>query len=40
MPRILSLYTKLTSLKVTEDETFTDYIVKTKAIATSLKTVR
>lgn len=38
MPRILSLYTKLTSLKVTEDETFTDYIVKTKAIATSLKT--
>lgn len=38
MLRILSLYTQLPSLKMAEDETMTDYMVKAETAATSLKT--
>ena len=35
--RIIALYTELTSLKMTEDETTTDYVIRAETAATSLK---
>lgn len=37
-PRIISLYTELTSLKKSSDESVTDYILRAETAATSLKT--
>jgi hypothetical protein len=37
-PRIVSLYTELTSLKMASDETVTDYIIRAETAATALKT--
>ena len=37
-PRIIALYTELTSLKMKNDETSTDYILRAEKAATSLKT--
>ncbi|XP_028418040.1 uncharacterized protein LOC114542791, partial [Dendronephthya gigantea] len=36
-PRIIALYTELTSLKMAENETSTDYIIRAETAATSLK---
>ncbi|CAB4014638.1 Hypothetical predicted protein, partial [Paramuricea clavata] len=36
-PRIISLYTELTSLKKAENETITDYIIRAETAATALK---
>ena len=37
-PRIISLYTELTSLKMNQDENVIDYIIRAETAATSLKT--
>ena len=37
-PRIISLYTELTSLKMSEDECVTDYMIRAETAANSLKT--
>ena len=36
-PRIIALYTELTSLHMGEGETTTDYIIRAETVATSLK---
>ena len=36
-PKIISLYTELTSLKKLESETTTEFIIRTEAISNSLK---
>jgi len=36
-PRVLALYTELTSLKMTSTETVTDYVIRAETAATSLK---
>jgi hypothetical protein len=36
-PRIISLYTELTSLKKAENETMTDYIIRAETASTALK---
>lgn len=37
-PRIIVLYTELTSLQMTEDSGTTDYIIRAESLATSLRT--
>ncbi|XP_071959493.1 uncharacterized protein [Antedon mediterranea] len=39
-PRIISLYTELTSLKMDEHERVTDYVIRAETAATSLKTAK
>ena len=36
-PRIIALYTDLTSLKMESDESIRDYVIRTETVATSLK---
>ena len=37
-PRIISLYTELTSLKKMDEESVTDYMIRAETVPTSLKT--
>ena len=37
MPRVFNLYTQLSTLKMTEKEVVTDYMVRAETAATSLK---
>ena len=39
-PRVIALYTELTSLRKGENETTTDYIIRAETAATALKTVK
>ena len=39
-PRIISLYTELTSLKMKEEESVTDYLIRAEKAATSLKNAK
>ena len=39
-PRIISLYTELTTLRMQEDESVTDYLIRAEKAATSLKNAK